>query len=107
MTRLGKIYGGKLDPEYSAALYLLTAYLGLWQKVSGYVSRTGLDIEGMLEELDLCGGHTVLVQWAGNLFNGLQHIDPLELMRLDESNFHLALASLKLRRYSLRVNDLQ
>ena len=39
MREIGKIYDGRLDQEYGAALYLLTSSAGLWQKAQGYVSH--------------------------------------------------------------------
>lgn len=107
MTQIGKIYDGKLDPEYSSALYILTADASTWHKASDYISREGIDIDAMLKEVDFSGGYSVLMLWAGNLFNGQQHVDPLELLRLDEGNFQIALAALKLRRYSIHVDDIK
>lgn len=105
MQQLKKVEDGKFDPEYGVALFILTAHLSTWQKANGYISHNGIDFESMLEEVDLSGGYTVLIKLAGNLFNSETHIDPVELMRLDESNFELALAALQLRRYSLFVAD--
>jgi hypothetical protein len=106
MQRLGKIYeNGKLDPEYAAALYVLTADSSTWNKSQEYISTNGIDIPTMLEEIDFSGGFTVLIEWAGNLFNGQQHIDPLELLRLDEENFQVALSSLLLRRGGFVASD--
>jgi len=105
MGQIGKIYDGNLDPEYSAALYILTADTGTWKKVSGYVDRDGIEIDTILEEVDLSSGHAVLVRLAGNLFNNQQHLDPLEFLRLDEDNFQVALAALKLRRYSMQMGN--
>lgn len=106
MQDLGKVWpeeGNKLDPEYAALLYVLTADRSTWQKSSSYVARTGIDVEGLLQEVDFSGGYAVLVQWAGNLFNSQQHIDPIELLRLDESNYRVALTALTLRKYSFRL----
>lgn len=105
MRQHGKIDAGKLDPEYAAAFYILTADTGTWRKASEYVSRHGIDMETMLEEVDFSSGYVVLVKLAGNLFNNQQHLDPLEFLRLDERNFHLALTALILRRSSFHVND--
>jgi len=106
MQQLGKISADELDAEYASALYILTADLATWRKSSAYVSRDGIDIEAMLQEVDFSGGWFVLIQLAGNLFNRAQHLDPIELLRLDERNFHLALAAIALRRYGLRLSDL-
>ncbi len=104
---IGKVYDGKLDQEYGAALYILTADLATWQRVSGYVSHEGIDFEAMLEEIDFSGGYSVLIKLASNLFNGNTHIDPVELMRLDDSNFAVALTALQVRRSSHRLVDFQ
>lgn len=105
---IGKVYEeGQLDPEYAAALFILTSATGTWHKTQSYVSRNGIDIETMLEEVDFSGGHLILVNLAGNLFNGHIHIDPLEFVRLDENNFDLALTAIKIRRYGLRLSDVK
>jgi hypothetical protein len=105
MQQIGKINAGKLDPEYAAALYILTADAGTWRKASEYVSRHGIDVKTMLDKVDFSSGYIVLIRLAGNLFNNQQHLDPLEFLRLDERNFHLALTALILRRSSFLVDD--
>lgn len=105
MQQIGEIYDGTLDPEYAAALYVLTADLANWRKAQTYVKRHGLDIPTMLEEVDFSSGYRVLIQWVGNLFNSQLHCDPIELLRLDERNFAIALSALKIRRYSFRASD--
>src|SRR5215469_11702420 len=73
MQGLGKIDGKKLDPEYASALYVLSSNTFTWEKAQEYVSRYGIDLSTMLEEIDLSGGESVLLQWAGNLFNSQLH----------------------------------
>jgi hypothetical protein len=107
MQKIGKIDAGKLDNEYAAAVFILTADLSTWHDAAEYVKPTGIDFETLLEEVDFSGGYTVLLKWACNLFNSNMHIDPVELMRLDESNYLVALSALKLRRYSMRVEKEQ
>jgi hypothetical protein len=99
MEQIGKVYDGKLDPEYGAAIYVLTATGGTWDKAGSYVDRDGIDFETMLEEVHFSSGYRTLILLAGNLFNGNQHLDPLEFMRLDEANFKVAVTALTLRRY--------
>jgi hypothetical protein len=98
MQRIGKVYNEKLDPEYAAALYILTARSGRWAKAQDYVSSDRIEIQSLLEDVDFGSGDTILVKLAGNLFNGEQHIDPLEFLRLDEENFQVAMTAIKLRR---------
>jgi hypothetical protein len=105
MQRIGgKIYQGQFDPEYAAAVYILTADLSTWRKAGTYVARNGIDFESLLEEVDFSGSYQVLIKWAGNLFNEQQHLDPIETLRLDESNFQIALSALLIRRYGLQVS---
>lgn len=106
MQAIGKVYKGKLDQEYSSALFILTASRATWEKAQSYVNRDGIDIETMLKEVDFSGGYSVLIKLAGNLFNNEQHLDPLELLRLDDSNFDLALDAIRLRRHSMHVGEL-
>ncbi len=105
MQQIGKIDAGKLDPEYAAALYLLTAHTGTWQKAQKYVSRHGIDLQTLLDEVHFSRGYLVLIKLAGNLFNNHQHLDPLEFLRLDEHNFLLALTALIVRRAGLQIAD--
>jgi hypothetical protein len=102
MNTIGKVYDGWFDPEYGAALYILTSDLFIWEEVSGYVSRDGIGIARILKKVHLSSGESVLIKLAGNLFNGNEHIDPLELLRLDETNFTIAMTALKLRRDGLQ-----
>lgn len=102
---IGKVYEGKLDQEYAAALYILTATSGTWEKASSYVSHDGIDFPAMLQEEDFSSGYLTLIKLAGNLFNGEQHLDPLEFMGLDEFNFRAALTALELRHYSHHIDD--
>lgn len=107
MQQLGKVYDGKLDPEYAAALFVLTSHAGTWTKAQQHVDKLGhgIDFPAMIEDQDWSGGYSVLIKWAGNLFNQEAHIDPIELLRLDEDNFELAISALKIRRYSMRVEE--
>jgi hypothetical protein len=107
MTRIGKVYDGTFDPEYGAAIYCLSASLSTWDKVKGYVTSSGIRIEAMLEDVDFSGGESVLVKWAGNLFNGRVHVDPLDVLRLSENNFETALRSLLLRRNGMSAEHLK
>jgi hypothetical protein len=102
----GKVYDqGKIDPEYGAAFYVLTSDLSTWEKARDYIDREGIDFEAMFQELDWSGGYYVLLQWAANLFNPqAAHIDPVELMRLDDNNFKVAHSALLVRRYELAMS---
>lgn len=115
---IGKVYGDhfgddkdKIDCYYGSALYILSDDEWTLEKANRYISSRGIDFETMLQEVDFSGGYTVLLQWASNLFNGNIHVDPVELMRLDEHNFRLALIALQFRYYgaihTVRLEDLE
>lgn len=106
MQDQGRLSVGALDPEYGAALYILTAHLSTWHKASGYVDDEGIDFEALLREIDFSAAYSVLIDLAWNLFNGGHHADPIEFLRLDEQNFRLAIAAIHLRRYTHRLEDM-
>lgn len=103
MQRLIKVTDGILDPEYASCLYILSADSSTWNKAQDYVSHDGIDIETLLKEVDFSGAYSVLILLAGNLFNGNEHVDPVEFMRLDDGNFKVALSAIMLRRGGLRL----
>ncbi len=108
MQRYGKVdQGGQLDPEYGAALYVLSSSASTWEKAAGYIERTGIDFELLFKEVDFSGAYCVLIELASNLFNGGTPVAPVELMRLDATNFALALMALQLRRNGANINDIQ
>jgi hypothetical protein len=100
MHRFDKMGQRAPDAEYAAALYILTATAALWDKASGYVDAERIDFPALIEEQDFSGGYGVLVTLAGHLFNGRMHLEPLEFLRLDAQNFHVALTALQIRRDS-------
>ena len=80
MRQIGKIDAGKFDPEYAAALYILTVDYATWDKPNGYVKRTGIDMDAILHASIFSSGETVLVLLAWNLFNEGQSVNPIEQM---------------------------
>jgi hypothetical protein len=111
MQQNQKIDRGKLDTEYAAAYYILTAESGTWNKASGYVDRSGIRFEELLNEVDFSHGYAVLIRLAANLFNEFDEAGkqarPVDLMILDEGNFKVAMTALQLRRRSYSVTDFQ
>lgn len=107
---IGKVYdNGKLDPEYACALYILTNEEGTWKQTRPYVTRDGIDFEGILTEQDFGGAYTSLIELAGNLFSGGSiKANPVDLAaRLDDYNFLIAYSALWIRRFGLHINDLK
>ncbi len=105
MQQIGKIHNGKLNEEYGAALYVLTSSAVAWEKAESYVDREGIYFEALLREVDFSGGYSVLIRFAANLFNDRTACSPVDLMRLDDQNFELALSALQVRRRALPVDD--
>lgn len=105
---LGKINDGKYDQEYGAALYILTADAGTWERTREYVDPFVIDFDLMLEEVDFSGGYNRLVRLAGNLFNSGQHIEPVEVCTgLDTANFLVALTAMQLRRDAIAASEIE
>lgn len=96
------------DNGYGAALYILTADFATWEKAKGYVSNNGIPFPKLLEQEGWGAAYSVLIRLAGNLFNADDtHMDPAELLRLDDKNFRLALDAIKLRRYGLNRDNIK
>jgi hypothetical protein len=107
MQSIGKVYNGKLHEEYASAVYILTSSAGTWKKAESYVDREGIDFEAMLREVDFSGGYGVLIRLAANLFHDRTACSPVDLMRLDDQNFMIALTALQVRRQALPVADFE
>lgn len=107
IQQIGKVYDGKLDPEYGAALHILTCDLSTWEKAEGYVSRRGILFEEMLKEVDFSTGYRSLINLAWNLFNEGVQVNVVNLTIVDGRNFKVALEAIKLRRESVRLDDLK
>ena len=102
----GKVERGKADPEYAAALYILTSNMDTWEQARDYIGRDGIDFADLLHEAHFSGGYIVLIRLAGNLFNDQTECSPVDLMRLDDRNFQVAFTALQLRRVSLPVSEI-
>lgn len=103
---IGQVHNGQIDLEYGAAVYILTADLEIWGKSKQYIDAEGIAFGELLADTDFSGGYTILVKLAGNLFNNGQHLDPLDLIGLDEDNFKAALTAMQLRRYQTHLEDI-
>jgi hypothetical protein len=107
LQQIGRVYDdGKVDQEYGAALYILTADEGFWNDVKQYVKRNEIDMEALEEQHYLSSGYFVLIRVAWNLFHGMHRIDLTDLMLLDENNFQIALAAIQIRRHMWRLAEL-
>jgi hypothetical protein len=101
MHEIHKIDNGKLDPEYAAAVYILTSRAGTWERAQPYVSSGGIEFEELLSEVDWSGGYSSLLNLAANLFNDRYPCNPCDVVtRLDHENFTIALNAMQIRRVS-------
>src|SRR5579859_113503 len=113
IRRIGKVYAGKLDPEYAAAVYVLSSDLGTWERAESYVSRRGILFEKLLEQVDFSSGYRALIMVAADLFNEQwsEHSLHASLVdvacTLDEPNFRVAMNAFKLRRYNLPISQFE
>jgi hypothetical protein len=106
MQRIKRIYDGRYDNSYGAAVYILTSDYATWSKAEGYVEHTDINIEKMLAENDWSGGYRRLVKFAGSLL-GEQEVNLAEIIDiLDNGNFKVMMTSILIRRHGLRVADL-
>lgn len=97
--QIGKIdqISGRIDPEYGAALYILTSDSLTWESAQGYIDADGIDFRRMRQGLHLSHGHDILLRLAGNLFNSCFRVSPVEFVILDIENFNLMQEALRTR----------
>ncbi len=103
----GKIFEGNIDKDYGAALYVLTSSVSTWEKAQSYITSEGIDFDALLMNVDFSHAYSALIQLAGNLFNGTIESNPIDLMGLDENNFHLAISAIYIRRFGLHTDNFQ
>lgn len=93
----------RVDPEYGAAIFILTStHMSLWEMARNHIRGEKIDFTAMMNQ-PLSSGEVIMLKLASHLFNEQTHIDPVELVRLDEQNFQLALSAIRLRRYGMHL----
>lgn len=107
VQQFGHIDQGKIDPEYGAALYILTADSITWASAQGYIDADGIDFRRLRKGLALSHGHDILVRLAGNLFNSCFRVNPVEFVILDAANFTVALEAQQIRFQAPCIEDLK
>jgi hypothetical protein len=71
-----------------------------------YIDADGIDFL-KIKKVDMGSGHKLLIQLAGNLFNGCLKVTPADLINsLDDENFEIAMQAIRLRRSSIHLDDL-
>jgi hypothetical protein len=99
--------GQRLDQEYSAAFYLLTASDVIWQKAQVFFTPVGIDFAKMIRGAHLSTTEITMIRLAGNLFGQPIKANPLDLIDLDDRNFAVALQALQLRRRGASLSDIE
>nr|DAL85280.1 MAG TPA: Protein of unknown function (DUF2538) [Caudoviricetes sp.] len=94
---------GKISAYYGASLYLLTGLTGAWPRLSQYVELGCIDFPEILDNVVLSSGERLIVQLAGNFYNGgFWEASPLDLVgELDVESFALCLEALRARKTGL------
>lgn len=103
---------GYIDVYFGACFYILTSDEGLWRMSRSYVvDQNTIKMAELLGNGGVSGGEFVLIKWAWHLFtNGHgpdSLIDALDFLRLDESNFKVALMALAIRFYEPRLAEFE
>jgi len=95
----------RINSDWGASLFLLTAIRSVWPRLQRYVSPTFIDHAAMLDECGLSSGEALIVRLSGNLYNGGFWIgSPWDLVNdLDGTLFPLALEALRLRKVGMRL----
>lgn len=107
IQQTGKIDHGKVDPEYGAALYILTSDAHTWASAQSYIDADGIDFRRMRKGLAFSHGHDILLRLAGNLFNSCFRVSPVEFTILDAANFTVALEAQGIRYQGPRIETLE
>jgi hypothetical protein len=109
IERLEKVEqsNGKADPWYCSALYILSADISTWDRVQAYISRHGIKFDEILENIHFSSGYVTLIEVAANLFRDSGQVDLSRFTNLDESNFQIVIDAIRLRRYSVQMDELK
>jgi hypothetical protein len=108
LERLEKVESnGKADPWYASALYVLTSDASMWDDVQPYVRTTGIKFDDILEKIHFSSGYVTMIEVAANLFRDNGQIDLSRFTNLDENNFRLVIDAIRLRRYSVLMDELK
>lgn len=99
--------GGRVETDFAASLYILTADPDLYERIRKHVHQHWMDFEEMLR-MGLSAGECVLVALAGNLYNGgfyaERGLSPLDIVtRCDEKSVALAVMALAMRKQTTYI----
>ena len=103
-----KVYNGVFDQEYAACFYILTEDEHTWKLAQQHIEHGLIDMKAIIRQGRFSSGYGVLIRLAGNLLNGNtnKNVLPVDLMKLDESTYRIALNAMKIRRYGIHGDAL-
>lgn len=111
LQAMGKVFRGRIDAEYGAALYILTMNEEMREKSHNHIREGGFFFAEMLEQEDFSSGYATLVKLARDLFTGSHYEDAplhvIEFMNLDERNYAVAMTAIQIRRNSSPLADVE
>lgn len=87
----------------------MTADLSTWDQAQAYITHNGIYFKNLLKKGRFGGAYSNLIKLAANLFNGYLDVEekppfsPLELYRLDDSNWNVAMSAFIIRRYNWHI----
>ena len=90
----------KINPAFGASLFIITAMDSLDDYLSSYIYDGWIDFETMIENRydSLSSGERILVNLAGNLYNGVYKCTPHDfLSRCDRQMINVAITAIQLR----------
>ena len=98
---------GTVNTDFGASLYILTGLPSVYDRVQQYIHNGWLDFGPMLR-MALSGGEKILVELAGNLYNGSFFIGytPEDIVsQCDSDMVELAVKAIWLRKQKLHYNE--
>ena len=98
---------GTVNTDFGASLYILTGLPSVYDRVQQYIHNGWLDFGPMLR-MALSGGEKILVELAGNLYNGSFFIGytPEDIVsQCDSDMVELAVTAIWLRKQKLHYSE--
>lgn len=99
---------GKVDPEYGAALYILSSDEYLWDRSRPHIRSDGIAFNAILKT-KFSYSEKNLVRLACNLLNNYKKVSPVEVTRdgvISDESFEMVLEAYRIRHYSHYITDI-
>ncbi len=104
--------GDYIYAEYACAIYALTSHMDIWEQAQQYVSHNGIKFPEMIKKEHFSSTRSELVKLVSNIFNErmtfedgtlLPRPDMYDIVCLEESMFKVAIETMKIRYYGLKL----